>query len=88
MKSVVVMIAMKSIVNATKHIFVSNGASALVCNAFEKFLLKKSRTSPTPLLFIRRSKPIIFMGCYQSPFLDLNLDLINDRNVELGRLTR
>lgn len=78
---------MKSIINTTKNVFVSNGSSALVCNAFEKFLLKKSSESQTPFLFVRRTKPIIFIGCNQNPSLDLNLDLMKEREIELGRLT-
>lgn len=78
---------MRSILSTSKNVFCSNVSSALVCNAFEKFLLHKSIKSQTPLLFVRRIKPTIFIGCNQNPALDLDLNRMKQDNIELARLT-
>ena len=78
---------MRSILNTGKHVFCASTSSALVCNAFEKFLMHESSRRATPFLFVRRSKPIIFVGCNQNPKIELDLNKVRKNNIEIGRLT-
>ena len=78
---------MRSILNSGKQVFCTNTASALVCNAFEKFLMNESSRRATPFLFVRKSNPIVFVGCNQNPRIELDLDRLQRNKVEIGRLT-